>query len=179
MHFSKKNNDQIYTLHKKLNRKIISAFTILEVVITMIISSIVIVLAYTLLNTIQNEWQKITKNQTKVTELAVFKHTFDNDIDKCDYIKFIDPHTYIFKFTDDSTVYVFGKKIVRKSKLSVDTFEIEFDSVIPHYLKQIHVGNIIDSINMAISSPVSIKKVVFEKRYSSSDLINFHQKDSL
>jgi prepilin-type N-terminal cleavage/methylation domain-containing protein len=109
-----------------LNRKI-KAFTLIELVVTMVISSIVVMLAFTCYEITYKQYLNFRKSNNTVTQVILFNSLFKQDVLLSDLVSKTDDNDITLRMNDSVSVnYSFGSNyILRKyNELTPDTFPI-------------------------------------------------------
>ncbi|GAA3647239.1 PulJ/GspJ family protein [Flavivirga jejuensis] len=108
------------------NNKKIQAFTINEMVVVLILSSIVVGLAFSVLSLVQKHMYGIQNNFAKNTELNKLEQSFWLDFNRYSDIKYNELEDKLtFATAIDSISYQFHKTFIIKN---LDTFNIETQS---------------------------------------------------
>ena len=149
----------------------IHAFTLIEMILSMIIAAIVITAAYQIIFYTKKQWVVFNNHQEELISLLQFKQTFSNDIDKSLCIKQKNKHTYYLQCNNDTILYSFNEVITRKTKKVTDTFNINVHKLVPHFLQS--DSTTVASLTLNIISPLEIE-ANFNKHYTSYDLISLH-----
>ncbi|MDG5490650.1 hypothetical protein [Psychroserpens sp. SPM9] len=103
----------------------INAYTLNEMLIVIIISTIIIGMAFTVLTLIQRNMWAIQENLKTNTELSRLEQSLWIDIAKHGKVSFVErDDKLVFKSELDSVVYRFSKNFITKS---VDTFHVQID----------------------------------------------------
>ncbi|RYD54581.1 MAG: prepilin-type N-terminal cleavage/methylation domain-containing protein [Sphingobacteriales bacterium] len=149
-------------------------FTLLEMIITMIISSIMIVLFYAVMNNLYKEWTVFKEHQNEITETLLFKQTLDGDLRNARYVIQTDERKVFFMSMRDTVTYQFSNHIVRSQGMRIDTFGIILSAFQLIPLQSMKRVILVSEISMDIERPIEMKEVSFYKHYTSSDLMDLH-----
>ncbi|HVX00039.1 MAG TPA: hypothetical protein VHA52_06370 [Candidatus Babeliaceae bacterium] len=149
----------------------ISAFTLIEVIIVSIISAIIVILIYDIFLQLKRSWIPFYNQQEKVTSLLFFKKTFENDIDRCAFIKTADEKTFYLVSSADTICYYFDSVVLRTKNNHTDTFSMSVNNVRPTYVPDLSQDGIVRDITVDIKAPLMITNATFNKYYASSDLL--------
>lgn len=107
-----------------------SAFTILEAVITLVISGIIIAFVYQIYNTISFQFKQYSETQKMVIDFNQFSTVFTRDMSLCQKIESASNNNILLKFPENDVTYTFEKEYaIRKGVLS-DTFNVFIKSVV-------------------------------------------------
>ncbi|MBD0833795.1 PulJ/GspJ family protein [Aestuariibaculum sediminum] len=114
-------------IDKKLN-----SFTLGEMVVVLIITSIVVGMAFSVLSLVQNQIQSIRENFNNDTELSRLEQSLLIDFNKYSKVEFhADEHKMVLKHELDSVSYQLNESFLIKSedtfKVSVKNFKLFFD----------------------------------------------------
>lgn len=85
---------------KGKSRHKIEAFTLSEVVVTMVVSSLVILLGYSVFTTVSGYFSKSTAQNDLYSERLIVRTLLSNDINQCDSIRFTDSKIQVFQMND-------------------------------------------------------------------------------
>lgn len=109
----------------KTNKKI-QAFTLSEMIVVLILTSIVIGLAFSVLTLVQKHMRNIQNNLSQSTELNKLEQSLWLDFNRFAKITFDDrTDKLVFSTAIASTSYTFNAKYIVKGR---DTFNIQFSS---------------------------------------------------
>ncbi len=109
----------------KLNNKI-QAFTLSEMIVVMILTSIVVGLAFSVLTLVQKQMNGIQYNFNQNAELNKLEQSLWLDFNKCSEIEYDDIENELKFYTEiDSISYFFKPDVIIKEK---DTFNIQLES---------------------------------------------------
>lgn len=156
------------------SRRKMHGFTILEMVIAMILSVIVIALVYVALSLVQKEWSVFKEKQDSNTGLLLFKQALDIDIENAHYITH--PHKHVLHFIsgEKNIKWIFDSMAVRKQNDITDTFFIKMKHPRYEHIKLINGDSVVRKMTFHIQQPMEIDNVIFEKRYTSADLMSIN-----
>lgn len=82
------------------NRYKVEAFTLSEVVVTMVVSSLVILLGYSVLTMVSGYFSKSTAQNDLYSERLIVRTLLSNDINQCDSVRFKDSKLQVFQMND-------------------------------------------------------------------------------
>lgn len=106
----------------KLNRKI-DAFTLSEMIVVLILTSIVVGLAFSILTIVQNHMKAIQKNLDFTTELNKFEQSLNLDFNRYSKIEYDEVNqVLLFSSEMDKKSYRFQENFIVKD---VDTFHVQ------------------------------------------------------
>ncbi len=150
----------------------LSAFTLLEIILVLIISAIVVSLVFSVILNLKKTFYSFYTRQESVSRLLIFKNTIEHDIDEANYIITTDEKEYLLASTTDTILYnITDQNIVRSKGGHEDTFHISFSALKVDYVATVADKHLVRSISFAINDPVEIKNAYFSKRYVSADLM--------
>ena len=78
----------------------IAAFTLSEVVVTMVVSSLVILMAYSVLSIVNGYFTRSQGQNELCTERLAMRTLLSNDIDRCDSLKQRNNHLWVYRQHD-------------------------------------------------------------------------------
>lgn len=143
----------------------IPAYTLSEMLIVMIVSSIVIGIAFTVLTLVQRHIWDIKANLNMNTELNRLEQSLWIDSNKYGDISFSElENKLVFKSQIDSTVYHFSKEFITKT---TDTFNVEINRKVFYFN-----GNETSKAN------VDAFKLELPKAYGHQHLFVFKRNDA-
>lgn len=155
----------------------LKGFTLLEVILALMLSLITVVMAYKVLGWLKNEWYKYKSFNDNVALLMTFKTTIENDISKSAIVKLSSGNIISILFEDDVMVnYLIQEHVIRLSAAHRDTFNVHIDISHIEYIESLRGKQVIKRIVLHLSNPIEIPNMVFEKNYTSSDLMNNRDK---
>jgi prepilin-type N-terminal cleavage/methylation domain-containing protein len=159
-----------YLLNKKFK-----AFTLIELVVTMVISSIVVMLAFTCYEITYKQYLNFRKSNNTVTQVILFNSLFKRDVLLSNLINRIDDNNVLLKMNDTVNVnYFFGSNyVLRKyNEFIPDTFPITSVVVKEQFQStEVNENGLIDDIS--ISGVVRGENVFFhyDKEYDADILM--------
>lgn len=103
----------------------LKAFTLSEMIVALLITTIVVGMAYSVLNLVQKQMYGIETNYQKNTKLNVLKQSFWIDFSSCDRA-FFNANSRELSFENElkTTLYVINENSIVKEK---DTFAIDWE----------------------------------------------------
>ena len=145
---------------KKLN-----AFTVSELLVVLVVSSLVITLALLVLNLTQKQIYAIQKNTEKSTEIRILERTLWQDMNRFSTIDYDEKkEVLVLKHPLDSVRYTFDREYILRNK---DTFKIKIETK-EFYLQTDKVKQgTVDAISLFLS-----------KEYKPKELFIFTQKSA-
>jgi len=147
------------------------AFTLVEISVAMIISSIVIVLAMNLYLKLSKSNQKILQEYDDNLQILQFSAIMNNDFDKFEKAEF---SIYELKFSDynSSCLYEFTDiGIIRKTEELTDTFKIEYQNL--DYRLQHGNTGLLTNLSFEIKYLKNVIPFSFYKEYNTADKVNY------
>jgi prepilin-type N-terminal cleavage/methylation domain-containing protein len=153
--------------------KKLSAFTLMELLIGMIISSIVITFGYLAYQLITKQYLSYKTIKQVLVDASQFHTTFTNDLQNAEIANASESKIFLFYKNTPALEYEFAEKyIIRKREDLTDTFKIvsthikqeclfpEEKSFLQHFSFEVNLLNELEVFN-------------FEKIYSSETLMNY------
>lgn len=165
---------QVTKTDQSASTKKLEGFTILEMIVTMIISTIIIILIYEVFLHIETNWSAFHKKQQHITSLILLKRTLEKDFENANYIQTSNEVNYELVSETDTINYVIDSNIVRIIGEIRDTFDVKLDRLNVQYVKFQDNKGIVKKIVFNINNPVEIKDAMFTKYYTSSELMNIN-----
>lgn len=148
----------LFRLSKRLQ-----AFTMVEVLTAMVLSTIVIAMAYELMLSAERSFEKERKNQEKSNATLQFQRIFKRDIDQADILQWSNDTLYCSSEGKPLTGYCFDKdSIVRISEEGAEVYRSGYKLIQIGYLWE--DGNAVKTIDImfqpdsAICIPYAIAK---------------------
>jgi prepilin-type N-terminal cleavage/methylation domain-containing protein len=115
------------------------AFTLVEVLVTMILISIIISASSYLLLSFEKINNNYKNNSDSLTAMNNLFYSLNQDINSCEEMYIKNGKIYFQNSKMDTIVYQFGKKFVLQSYNNVtDTIRLSFYSVIPSMIVGLH-----------------------------------------
>lgn len=118
--------------HRIMKSKI-SAFTLMEVVVVMVLSSIVISMGYTLLRLVQHEFISFEKEDSEQVKISELHSALENDFIRADRVFFDADSVKLYcNFPERRTIsYQFTSATVLRQDIRVDTFWVATSLLFP------------------------------------------------
>lgn len=154
-----------------ISRKV-PAFTVLEMMVAMLVSGVVITMAYSGLAMLNHQWIEYRNKMGQITECLQFKKIMDADIDKSVSVSGSDEAGLVTIMFDDSSnvKYQFGDSfLVRDNESNQDTFHFKSRLNEVGYFK---TTRLITSFEISIVFQDDILPFYFSKVYSAQELLN-------
>lgn len=153
--------------------KRISAFTLMEVIIVMIISMIVVSLTYKTLDIVSMQYRQFSKSRKHIYELSLLETLLTKDFANSEYLKRMNDGV-MCKYRDKNVVYTFNDGfIVRSEGTITDTFNI-MPREIKYYFSDKEVKNTnsyIDKVAFVYVQEGS-KFFIYKKVYAADFFLN-------
>ena len=150
--------------------KKLQAFTLVEISVALLISSIVIVLAMNLYLQFSQSNQRILNEYDENQKLILFSFIMHNDFDKYEKAEYL---MYELKLTNNnsSCLYEFTDMgIIRRTGEQTDTFNLEYQNL--DYKLQNGNTGFLTNLSFELKYKQNIIPVIFTKDYSNADKIN-------
>lgn len=145
----------------------IKAFTILELMVALMISSLVIILGYSVFDTVNQLYLFRMDEHAKVEERLTIYYLLNKDLSESDRIMVQKNDFTAIKNFNEIKYSCFDEEIVREQAGITDTFEIEIELLDTYREgRKITVG-IIDSIAINMESGQKFQ-FLFKKEYSAA-----------
>ena len=147
----------------------VNAFTIIEVIVSLLISSIVISLAYTIFINSETYFENIKRQSSYSIQYIDFYSVLKKDINRSNSIAFKN-NELILKFDNDQVIYILEDEYVEREVLNkrTNTFDIVIKDIEVKYLKN---SKFVNEIIIQIQG-VNLFEVNFIKQYSGQSLVN-------
>jgi Tfp pilus assembly protein FimT len=161
-------------------RRRVSAFTIMEMTIAMLISALVIMTAYTAFRDIKNYYTDFNRKQARLQLLLRLDELLKKDFDKSDKIT-SEPGKIVFKFTPGQVEYDFTADYILRLSNITDTFRLKSSSLAIYFHQQMLEAadstpagheNYIDELSFLVHNDQQNFPYHYFKRYSSENLLN-------
>lgn len=144
-----------------INKKI-QAFTLAEMIVVIILTSIVVGLAFSVLTLVQKQMLGIQKNYAGHTELNLLEQSLYLDFNRYSEINYNDSNSLLsFTSAIDTTTYKFKKDIVIKG---VDTFQVKIEAKTFYFAGDITSKGNLDAIKLESSKDYMNQKLFIYKR---------------
>jgi len=155
--------------------KRIKSFTLIEVLIAIIISSLAIGFSITVLINLQNLFNKKIKYDDQIEELNSFIHVFKNDIDLSSEIHSGDETIHILKDTLIIDYSFFTGMVIRNNFYQSDTFRIKYSGIefTPVWVNK----NLVQDIKINLNDKF-IKYLKFNKDYTFETLFKLSSQEN-
>lgn len=146
----------------------LKAFTISELVVSMILTGIVISIAVTLLFMVKSQFVTFQEKNKTLYELNLFKTLLNKDFEKAEGIIW-DETELSFKGSSTKLTYIFDEEyIVRNQSQLIDTFLLRISDVNTLLLD----NNLVVDFSFDIESHNKVYSVHFRKQYAPSTIMN-------
>ncbi|OJW17953.1 prepilin-type N-terminal cleavage/methylation domain-containing protein [Mucilaginibacter sp. 44-25] len=104
--------------------KSLKAFTLTEMIVVMLITVVVLGMAYSVFQLVSKTYSNFNGKNGRVNDAERLEEWLRRDCLKASFI-YLDHHMLILKNQRDSTRYIFGDSVILRDKGRVDTFGIK------------------------------------------------------
>ena len=154
--------------------KKLKAFTLLELLIGMIISSIVIAIGYASYNMIYKQYLLYKSYRTELVEFAGLNSELHNNFYNSERVKAKETSLFFEFKNEKEIVFEFNDEfILRKEKESIDTFKVNVLNY--KFFLQNESNIIVNAISFDSELLKEMVQLRFEKMYSAEKLIEAEQ----
>jgi len=157
--------------------KKLKAFTVIELIMSLLISSVVIAIAFYAFLFLNKQFIRYNSRSGEINEYIIFKTAVENDLKNSEYL-LDSTGLLVFKGTNNSDIIyqVSGDYIVRQNEFSIDTFKIANTGFIASYDPK--SNNIINGL---LFKPVLLGQdleIKFDKPFSAEQLMKAERYNS-
>ncbi len=157
------------------------AFTLMELLIGMIISSIVIAFGYSAYNLIYRQYLSYKSVKTKVVETMQLHNTMSNDFNNAEYITFDENK---LKLSGNNTLLMYNfidSLVIRSVNETSDTFKLTTSTlqIKPVFNELTNNDTLINSLQLDVSVFDNKERFTFTKRYTAQTLMNYEMQNQL
>ena len=154
-----------------MNKKI-KSFTLSEMLVVLIITSIVVGIAFSVLNLVRKQVAKLQSDTDKNIQYDLLKNRVTFDFYKFNDIKVLDNNQILFKSEIDSSFYEFKDDllIVKQDTIAKNLKEVKFW----YNNSEVSIGKI-DAVNLVIEETKGVFRSVFV--YKNNDATNCNDID--
>lgn len=149
-----------------------SGFTLLEVILAMILTGIVIAMAYYVIFFAQKEWSVFQEDHESINSILIFRQAIEADIEKAVLIQSLDKEIVSLFLEGDTIRYFLGNQTIRIKAKHADTFEIKVQNLSFTYIESLKNTGIVNRIRFDVVDPIHIAGFTIDKHYTSSELMN-------
>lgn len=144
----------------------IKAFTLSEMIIVLILTSIVVGLAFSVLNLVQKHMSSIQHNYNNNSSLNKLETSLWLDFNHYNTIKFDETENELkFATALDSTIYKFEKNYIVKD---IDTFNIAIENKVLYFVaNQVEEGSV-DAIKLETTKTLQNQQIFIFKQNDAS-----------
>jgi Tfp pilus assembly protein PilE len=160
-----------------MNKYYVKAFTLMEVAITMLITALLIGLAYTSYGIIVKSYRSFVTKNDGIQELVSLDHVLARDFDRAELV-IKDNDGIILKNTQHSIKYSFSPTFIIREALRTDTFNVQiqdlqtsFEHVPIIEVQETEEQNRIDELSFTLLFQNEKIPYHYGKRYSAANLI--------
>ncbi|WP_228235560.1 type II secretion system protein J [Allomuricauda sp. M10] len=148
----------------------IKAFTLNEMLVVLLITSLVVGMAYSVLRLVQLQMQGISGNYERNTELNLLRQSLWVDFNQCDRIWF-DPSKNELVMANElkQTIYLFQEDEVIKDR---DTFSVKITSLDRYFNGKMTGFGEIDALDLYTSKELGDKRIFVFKRNATTTYMN-------
>jgi len=157
--------------------KRLKAFTIMEITVVMLISAIVIGIAYTAFNIINQSYRSFQQKNEHMAELVRLDELLRKDFNRATMISKTTSGIFL-KASTDSVTYDFEPNFTVRTSTITDTFKLDVQDILTNFeaspvtvLNPIAEQNRIDELDFSILFENEKIQYNYHKQYSSANLI--------
>lgn len=162
-----------------MNKHQVKAFTIMEVVITMLIASILMAITYRAYLIVGRSYQSFHTKNKEMAELQQLDHIIKRDFDRAEFIE-KKQDSIVFKTTGFPVIYAFGPDLITRTASTADTFKVKtvnfriaFEGQAINDLSDTEEQNLLDELSFTILYQNENVPYHYYKSYSSVNLLNY------
>jgi type II secretory pathway pseudopilin PulG len=151
-----------------MNNKKVNSFTLSEMLVVMIITAIVVGIAFSILSLVQRNIEKIKNNLNITTELSLFEQRLYTDFNEHNYI--VKENNKLILISDiDTLIYNFkGEFLIRNT----DTISLKLDIISASYFgNKVQNGNI-DAVYISAKEQINDYGIFVSKQNDAVQLMN-------
>lgn len=154
-----------------MNKKI-KSFTLSEMLVVLIITAIVVGIAFSVLSLVRKQVAKLQSDTDKNIQYDLLKNRVTFDFYKFNNIKVLDNNQILFKSEIDSSIYEFKDDllIVKQDTIAKNLKEVKFW----YNNSEVSIGKI-DAVNLVIEETKGVFRSVFV--YKNNDATNCNDID--
>ncbi|MDC9722884.1 MAG: prepilin-type N-terminal cleavage/methylation domain-containing protein [Urechidicola sp.] len=151
-----------------MNKKI-KSFTLSEMMVVLVISAIVISLAITVLNLVQQQIKSINTNYEKNTELRLLERALQYDFNKGEVVYNSRDSLLISHQSTDNTIYEFHKNYILRNN---DTLHFKIIAIQPFVNGQPVATGAVDALSLTLMDEIKNKELFFFKPNDATFYMN-------
>jgi Tfp pilus assembly protein PilE len=155
----------------------IKAFTIMEITVVMLISAIVIGIAYTAFNIINQSYRSFEHKNDDMAILVRLDELLKKDFNHANTISKT-TNGIVVKMITDSVIYDFEPGFILRTSTIIDTFKLTTQDIVTNFetnpitaISPVPEQNRIDELDFSILFDNEKIPYAYHKLYSSTDLI--------
>jgi hypothetical protein len=158
----------------------IKAYTISEMLVVMLLSAIVISVAYTVLNIFNLQYLNYKNTRDDIYNLDLLDRLMVVDFSNADNI-IKDENRYIFNFPARQVTYAFSDSLISRTENQVeDRFEFQTKGVSALFFKiEVQPLALVDELRFEIVIKDQNFNFHYQKLYAADVLLNFESKNGL
>ncbi|WP_435261208.1 PulJ/GspJ family protein [Tenacibaculum sp. nBUS_03] len=151
----------------------VRAYTIIEILITMVITSVIVSILYLLFSTLSRQYSQFNKSQNKTITLALFKNTLKRDFYMSDVLFFKSNELTCVKDKETILYTLQNEFVTRKleSRNTIDTFDIQIKHINPFFIVD-RDFKVLKNLSLKVSFLGRKTGLYFSKNYPSNVLTN-------
>lgn len=151
-----------------MNSKKVNSFTLSEMLVVMIITAIVVGIAFSVLSLVQRNIEKIKNNLNITTELSLFEQRLYTDFNEHNYIT--KENNKLMLISDiDTLIYNFNEEFLIRN---TDTIPLKLDIISTFYFgNKVENGNI-DAVYISAKEEINDYGIFVSKQNDAVQLMN-------
>jgi len=158
--------------------KKIKSFTIIELMVTIILSSLVVLLTYTFYDIIAKQFYSKKQFYQRINEVTRLHLELQDEFEKSETIRCADNEVFFVKSSGDSICYEFSdSSIIRKRNDMLDTIFLEADNIKKGYFDKDIVFGVINKLCFTVKDRNDTYSFDFYKEYASDILMRKSDND--
>jgi competence protein ComGF len=156
-----------------MKRHKLMAYTIAELLISMLIMSVVVLVSYVVLSSLTRQLHLFIETEETLLTYASFKNTLKREVFESKLIT-VENNKISLKFENKIINYTFDESFIyrKDSRIGkVDAFSLRIEKIRPIFIKKIK-GKIISSLILDLHLFKEKTSIIFTKKYGADIVIN-------
>jgi type II secretory pathway pseudopilin PulG len=146
----------------------IKSFTLSEMLVVMVITVIVVGIAFSVLSLVQKQIRGIKKNYQKTTELSLLEQRLWQDFNEHHLVNF-DGKKLMMISDIDTVKYIFTQKYILRN---LDTIPLSTEIANMYYLGKKNIVGEVDAIALSANAEIPDYNIFVSKKHDASHFIN-------
>lgn len=146
----------------------VKSFTLSEMLVVMVITVIIVGVAFSVLSLVQKQIRGIERNFQKTTELSLLEQRLWQDFNEHNFIKY-NNQKLVLKSEKDTITYTFDQEFILRN---LDTIPLKTEIAKMYYLGRERTSGPVDALSISANKEIPDYSIFVSANHDASHFIN-------